>query len=103
MYNNTMAVDDILKQMADYLESRSSIADTLTVPGESQSLMAEHERLRNRVEEIYIASGIEIPTEHISSKKIKNQSREAERKKKKHEQRQEAKSHVSNPYSMLQG
>ena len=103
MHNNTLAVDDILKQMADYLANMPSIADTFTVPGQSKRLLAEHERLRNMVEEIYIASGIEIPTEHISSKKKKKQSREAERKKKKQEQRQQAKTHVSNPYSMLQG
>jgi hypothetical protein len=53
------------------------------------------------VEEIYKASGIEVPTEHVSNKKKKKQSREAERKKKKQEQRQQAKAPPSNVFSML--
>lgn len=100
--NNTV-VDKTTMQMAKQLAHLPSIADTFTVPGQISVLLAENERLRNMVEEIYIASGVEIPTEHVSHKKKKKQSREAERKKKKQEQRQQAKPQVSNVYSMLEG
>lgn len=53
------------------------------------------------VEEIYIASGAEVPTEYVSGKKKKKQMKEAERKKKKQEQRLQAKSTTANVYSML--
>ncbi|KAJ4994017.1 hypothetical protein SVAN01_00494 [Stagonosporopsis vannaccii] len=101
--SSNLVADDALKQMASYLANLPSIADTFTVPGQSRKLLAEHERLKNMVQEIYIASGVEIPTEYVSHKKKKKQSREAERKKKKQEQRQQGKPHVSNLYSMLQG
>lgn len=103
IHGTESAVDDVLIQMAKHLVTLPSIADTFTVPGQSRKLLAEHERLKDMVEEIYIASGIEIPTEHVSNKKKKKQSREAERKKKKQEQRQQAKPSTSNVYSMLQG
>lgn len=83
------------------LATLPSIAETFTVPGQSRKLLAEHEQLRNLIEEIYTASGVDIPTEHVSNKKKKKQSREIERKKKKQEQRQQAKPQVNNVYSML--
>ena len=100
---NTAGTDDVTLRMAKQLASLPSIADTFTVPGQSRKLLAEHERLKNMVEEIYIASGVEIPTEHVSNKKKKKQSREAERKRKKQEQRQQARPQASNVYSMLEG
>lgn len=94
---------DTTLQMAKQLSSLPSIADTFTVPGQSKTVLAEHERLQSMVEEIYIASGVEIPTEHVSNKKKKKQSREAERKKKKQGQRQQAKPQTSNVFAMLDG
>ena len=99
--NNSVGADDIIPQMAKQLSTLPSIADTFTVPGQSRKLLAEHERLTSMVEEIYKASGIEVPTEHVSNKKKKKQSREAERKKRKQEQRQQAKAPPSNVFSML--
>lgn len=94
---------DTTLQMAKQLSSLPSIADTFTVPGQSRKLLAEHEQLKSMVEEIYIASGVEIPTEHVSNKKKKKQSREGERKRKKQEQRQQAKPQTSNVFAMLDG
>lgn len=96
-------VSNEILEMYKHLASLPSIANTFMVPGQSRMLLTEHERLKNMVEEIYTASGVDIPTEYISNKKKKRQSREAERKKKKHEQRQQAKPHTSNVYSMLDG
>lgn len=101
--SNDVDVDNITLQMAKQLSSLPSISDTFTVPGQSRELLAEHEQLKSMVEEIYIASGVEVPTEHVSNKKKKKQSREAERKKKKQEQRQQAKPQPSNVYAMLDG
>lgn len=100
---NSTANGGVVLQLAKLLASLPSIADTFTVPGQSRKVLAEPERLKSMVEEIYIASGVEIPTEQVLSKKKKKQSREAERKKKKQEQRQQAKPQASNVYSMLQG
>jgi hypothetical protein len=99
--NNSTGADDVIPQMAKQLSTLPSIADTFTVPGQSRKLLADHERLTSMVEEIYKASGIEVPIEHVSNKKKKKQSREAERKKKKQEQRQQAKAPPSNVFSML--
>jgi hypothetical protein len=93
--------DDTTSQMARLLAKLPSIADTFLVPGQSKHLLAEHTRLKTMVEEIYIASGAEVPTEHISGKKKKKQLKEAERKKKKQEQRLQAKPTTANVYSML--
>ena len=90
-------------QMAEQLESLPSITEVFTVPGQSKKLLAPHETLKSMVEEIYTASGVELPMEHVSSKKKKKQSREAERKKKKQEQRQQSKSQASNIFAMLDG
>lgn len=95
--------NDVVPQMAGQLSNLPSIADTFMVPGQPRKLLAEHDRLKSMVEEIYIASGVEIPTENVSNKKKKKQSREAERKKKKQEQRQQARSPPSNVYAMLDG
>ncbi|KAF3042377.1 hypothetical protein E8E12_006197 [Didymella heteroderae] len=95
------STDDVTLQMSKELSSLPSIADTFTVPGQTRKILAQHEVLRNMVEEIYKASGVEIPVDHASIKKKKKQSREAERKKKKQEQRQRAKPQTSNVYAML--
>jgi hypothetical protein len=94
---------DTTLQMAKELSSLPSIADTFTVPGQTRKILAQHENLKNMVEEIYKASGVEIPTDHASNKKKKKQSREAERKKKKQEQRQQVRPQTSNVFAMLDG
>lgn len=92
---------NITLRMSRELSSLPSIADTFTVPGQTRRILAQHESLKNMVEEIYKASGVEIPTDHASNKKKKKQSREAERKKKKQEQRQQARPQTSNVFAML--
>lgn len=99
--SNGAGTDDTILQMAKHLAKLPSIANTFSVPGQSRSLLTEHERLRTMVEEIYIASGAEIPTENVSNKKKKRQAREADRKKKKQEQRQQTRPQATNVYSML--
>jgi hypothetical protein len=96
-------VEDITLQMGKELSSLPSIADTFTVPGQTRKILAQHESLKNMVEEIYKASGVDIPVDHASNKKKKKQSREAERKKKKQEQRQQARPQPSNVFAMLDG
>jgi hypothetical protein len=100
-FQQTDADNNNILQMSKHLSTLPSIAETFTVPGQSRKILAEHEGLKNMVEEIYTASGVDIPTEHVSNKKKKKQSREAERKKKKQEQRQQAKPSISNVFSML--
>ncbi|KAF3050201.1 hypothetical protein E8E11_008012 [Didymella keratinophila] len=92
---------DVSLRMSKELSSLPSIADTFTVPGQTRRILAQHESLKNMVEEIYKASGVEIPTDYASNKKKKKQSREAERKKKKQEQRQQARPQTSNVFAML--
>ena len=98
---NKADIDNDVFQMAEQLESLPSITEVFMVPGQSKKLLAQHEALKNMVEEIYTASGVELPTEHVSNKKKKKQSREVERKKKKLEQRQQFKSQASNVFAML--
>lgn len=97
------SVENFTLQMAKELSSLPSIANTFTVPGQTRKLLAQHENLKNMVEEIYKASGVEVPTDHALNKKKKKQSREAERKKKKQEQRQQARPQTSNVFAMLDG
>ncbi|KZM18285.1 hypothetical protein ST47_g10552 [Ascochyta rabiei] len=100
---NKLQIDKDVLELAKHTATLPSIADTFAVPGQPRKLLAEHERLKNMVEEIYTASGVDIPTEHVSNKKKKKQSREVERKKKKQEQRQQAKPQTSNVFAMLDG
>lgn len=93
--------EDIIMQMGKELMSLPSIADTFSVPGQTRKILAQHDNLKNMVEEIYKASGVEVPVDHASNKKKKKQSREAERKKKKQEQRQQARPQTSNVFAML--
>lgn len=101
--HNNPGVDDVVPKIAEQLSNLPSIAKTFIVPGQSRKILAQHEELKTMVEEIYTASGVEVPTEHVSNKKKKKQSREAERKKKKQEQRQQARPQPYNVFSMLDG
>ncbi|USP74062.1 hypothetical protein yc1106_01336 [Curvularia clavata] len=78
-----------------------SIPEGFGVPGQSKRVLAHHEELKALVEEIYVASGFGVPTEQISNKKKKRQIREANRKKRKAEQRHQSKQEISNTYTLL--
>ena len=91
-------LSSIDKRMTNY----PSMDRMFTVPGQKGWALAGHEELRALVEEIYASAGVELPTEHISNKKKKRQTREADRKKRKAEQRQYPKPQVSNAFTVLQ-
>lgn len=94
-------VEDLTSQMGKELSSLPSIANVFTMPGQTRKILAQHESLKNMVEEIYKASGVEVPIDPATNKKKKKQSKEAERKKKKQEQRQQARPQTSNVFAML--
>jgi hypothetical protein len=68
-----------------------SISDIFMVSGQERRLLANHEQLKSLVEEIFSSAGVEVAVEQISNKKKKRQAREAERKKKKADQRHQVK------------
>ncbi|KAL6152278.1 hypothetical protein ACJBU6_09155 [Exserohilum turcicum] len=92
---------DCLVSLDQHMHTLPSISNGFGVPGQTKRVLADHEKLRALVEEIYVSAGVEVPTEQISNKKKKRQTREAERKKKKAEQRQQPKPHIINAYSLL--
>ena len=94
---------DTLSSLHKQMSSLPSISVAFNVPGQSKRVMAEHEVLRELVEEIYTSAGVDVPNEHISNKKKKRQAREAERKKRKTEQRQQSKPSASNAFALLDG
>jgi hypothetical protein len=61
------------------------------VPGQDKRLLADHEQMKELIEEIYSSIGIEVAAEQVSNKKKKKQAKEADRKKRKMEQRLQAK------------
>lgn len=83
------------------LSTLPSIPEGFGVPGQSKRVLASHNELKALVEEIYVAAGFGIPTEQISNKKKKRQIREADRKKRKAEQRQQSKQETNNAYTLL--
>ncbi|KAF1920975.1 XPG domain containing-domain-containing protein [Ampelomyces quisqualis] len=78
-----------------------SIADMFIVPGQAKRLLANHEHLKELVEEIFKSAGLEVAVEQLSNKKKKRQAREAERKKKKVEHRQQSKAGDQNSFLLL--
>lgn len=97
-----LSMKDVTLQLGRDLSSLPSIADTFTVPGQTRKILTQHDNLKNMVEEIYKASGVEMPVDHVSNKKKKKkQSREVERKKKKQEQRHQARPQTTNVFAML--
>lgn len=72
-----------LVKLAKQMEAFPAIEAMFTVPGQTKKVLAEHEKLKALVEEIYTSGGVEVPREQVSNKKKKRQAREAERKKRK--------------------
>jgi hypothetical protein len=84
-----------------HMASFPSIAEMFIVPGQTKRLLADHQDLKELVEEIFKSAGVEVEVEQVSNKKKKRQAREAERKKKKVEHRQQAKAGDGNAFSLL--
>jgi len=64
------------------------LEDMFTVPGQTTRNLAEQDRLKAVVEEIYASVGAQVPSEHVSNKKKKRQARDLDRKRRKAEMRQ---------------
>jgi hypothetical protein len=90
-----------LRSLAQHMQSFSLIPVMFGVPGQSKKVLAEHDRLKSLVEEIYISAGAKLPTEQMSNKKKKRQAKEADRKKRKSEQRQRTTPLTANAYALL--
>jgi hypothetical protein len=90
-----------LSSLQNHMSTLPTIADMFIVPGQAKRILAEHEALRELVDEIYMSVGVEVPAEQVSNKKKKRQARETERKKKKAEQRQQATPKVGNAFGLL--
>lgn len=88
-----------LSNIHSQMSSFPSISDMFIVPGQAHKVVADHEQLKMLIEEIFASAGVEI--EPVSNKKKKRQTREAERKRRKVEQRQQAK--PSNVFALLDG
>ncbi|KAI4605009.1 hypothetical protein J4E83_010880 [Alternaria metachromatica] len=91
----------IMSKIANHMSDFPSIPEVMGVPGQAKRILAEHDKLKELIEEIYRSAGVEVPSEQVSNKKKKRQMREGERKKKKAEQRMQAKPQVGNAYSLL--
>ncbi|KAF5849030.1 hypothetical protein GGP41_010123 [Bipolaris sorokiniana] len=92
---------DCLLSLDQRMRTLPSIPEGFGVPGQSKRVLANHDELRALVEEIYVSAGVEVPTENVSNKKKKRQLREADRKKRKAEQRQQSKQEITNAYAVL--
>ncbi|KAI4644674.1 uncharacterized protein J4E78_009493 [Alternaria triticimaculans] len=90
-----------MSKIANHMSDFPSIPEVMGVPGQTKRILAEHDKLKELIEEIYRSAGVEVPSEQVSNKKKKRQMREGERKKKKAEQRMQAKPQVGNAYSLL--
>jgi hypothetical protein len=90
-----------LSSLAKHMQSFPSIPAMFGVPGQPKKVLAEHERLKSLVEEIYVSAGAKVPTEQKSNKKKKRQAREADRKKKKAEQRRLPERETANAFGAL--
>jgi len=91
-----------MSKIANHMSDFPSIPEVMGVPGQAKRILAEHDKLKELIEEIYRSAGVEVPSEQVSNKKKKRQMREGERKKKKAEQRMQAKPQVGNAYSLLE-
>jgi hypothetical protein len=94
-------LSDSLLSLQSQMASFPPIADMFIVPGEAKYVLADHEKLKGLIEEIFSSVGVEVAVEQVSNKKKKRQAREAERKKRKAEQRQQLKPSTSNAYALL--
>jgi len=87
--NQNSALYESLSRLQKQMSSLPSIADSFMVPGQAKRVRVEPDVLRELVEEIYTSVGVEVPVEQVSNKKKKRQAREADRKKRKMDQRQQ--------------
>jgi hypothetical protein len=92
---------ELRTSLHSHMASFPSIAEMFIVPGQTKRLLADHQDLKELVEEIFKSAGVEVEVEQVSNKKKKRQAREAERKKKKVEHRQQAKAGDGNAFSLL--
>ncbi|KAH7077589.1 XPG domain containing-domain-containing protein [Paraphoma chrysanthemicola] len=90
-----------LSKIAQHMSTFPSIADMFSVPGQAKRVLADHGTMEDYLKEIYTSAGVEMPAEQISNKKRKKQAREAERKQKKADQRQQHKSISANAFEAL--
>ena len=81
----------IMTGLSQHFEGLPTIADTITMPGQSiKEPTADEETLRQALTNIYTAAGIEIPDEHSSKKQRKKERKEKKNLKKKSQPQQEA-------------
>ncbi|KAL5115757.1 hypothetical protein ACEQ8H_006365 [Pleosporales sp. CAS-2024a] len=84
---------DVLSKLHTQMATLPAIASIFTVPGQAKKVLAEHEQLKDLLEEIFSSVGVEVAAEQVPNKKKKRQAREAERKKRNVEQRYQLKLH----------
>jgi hypothetical protein len=77
----------ILSNLQTSMSDFPAISNLFIVPGQEKRLLADHEQLKELIEEIFSSVGIEVASEPISNKKKKKQAKEADRKRRKIEQR----------------
>jgi hypothetical protein len=77
----------ILSNLQTSMSDFPAISNLFIVPGQEKRLLADHEQLKELVEEIFSSVGIEVASEPMSNKKKKKQAKEADRKRRKIEQR----------------
>ena len=90
-----------LSSLAKHMQSFPPIPAMFGVSGQPKKVLAEYERLKSLIEEIYVSAGAKVPTEQVSNKKKKRQAREADRKKKKAEQRRLPERETANAFGAL--
>ncbi|KAI4943398.1 hypothetical protein J4E91_009307 [Alternaria rosae] len=90
-----------MSKIAGHMADFPSIPDLIGVPGQAKRILEEPDMMKSCIEEIYKVAGVAVPTEQVSNKKKKRQVREAERKRKKTEQRLQAKPQGGNAYTLL--
>jgi len=99
--NENARLRRLVHTIAGHMSDFPSIPDVMGVPGQAKRILAEHDVLKELIEEIYTSAGVGIPSEQISNKQRKKQMREAERKKRKFVQRMQAKPQEGNAYALL--
>jgi hypothetical protein len=90
-----------LTSLNKHMQNFPAISAMFAVPGQAKNVLVEHVKLKNLVEEIYTSTGAKIPVEQVSNKKKKRQAKEADRKKRKSEQRRIPEKEISNTFGVL--
>ncbi|KAF1842175.1 uncharacterized protein K460DRAFT_409593 [Cucurbitaria berberidis CBS 394.84] len=98
---NDAKLHGCLSSIDERMNKFPSISNMFSVPGQRGKTLVGHEKLKDLVEEIYASAGVELPTQQVSNKVKKRQAREAERKKRKAEQRHNPKSQIPNGFMPL--